>query len=97
MSLRGEPVEADVHLPDGTTAHLRIGVPDDGYIAKRDLDTVVLELSANGEHLAGFATALEIDETSEAHAVAHEVVKQLESGELRPTAGAIERLVDGLL
>ena len=36
MSLRGAPVEADATLPDGSTVHVRIGVPDDGYIKKRD-------------------------------------------------------------
>jgi hypothetical protein len=96
MSLRGEPLEAEVSIPDGTSVHVRIGVPDDSYIAKRELDTVTVELSANGEHIAAITTVLDADQTSEAHALLHEIVSGLASGELAPTAGAIERLADRL-
>ena len=97
MSLRGDPIEADVSIPDGTTVHVRIGVPEDSYIAQRDLDTVVVELSAHGEHLGAVTTVFDADQTSEAHALSHEIVKGLESGEVEPTAGAIERLMDRLI
>ena len=96
MSLRGAPLEADATLPDGSSVHVRIGVPDDGYIAKRQLDTVAIELSAHGEHVAAVNTLLDADETSEALALLREVVAGLESGELSPTAGAIEALTDRL-
>jgi hypothetical protein len=96
VSLRGVPLEADVSIPDGSTVHVRIGVPDDSYIAKRDLDTVTVELSANGEHIAAVNTVLDPGETSEAHALLREIVAGLESGELPPTAGAIEPLADRL-
>src|SRR5689334_13320682 len=47
VSLRGEPLERDVTLPDGTSVHIRIGVPQDSYIAQSELDTVAIELSAH--------------------------------------------------
>lgn len=94
MSLRGAPLEADAGLPDGRTVHVRVGVPDDGYIAKRDLDTVAVELSADGEHIAAVNTLLDPDETSEALELLREIVSGLESGDLSPTAGAIEPLAD---
>jgi hypothetical protein len=96
MSLRGEPLEADATLPDGSTVHVRIGVPDDGYIAKRELDTVTVELSGHGEHIAAVNTLLDADESSEALGLLREIVAGLESGELAPTAGAIETLADRL-
>jgi hypothetical protein len=96
MSLRGAPLEADATLPDGTSVHVRIGVPDDGYIEKRDLDTVTIELSADGEHVAAVNTLLDATQTSEALALLHEIVGGLESGELSPTAGALEPLADRL-
>ena len=96
MSLRGEPLEADVTIPDGTIVHVRIGVPDDSYIAKQELDTVTVELSANGEHIAAVTSVLDANQTSEAHALLHEIVSGLESGELPPTAGAIEQLADSI-
>jgi hypothetical protein len=96
MSLRGEPLEADATLPDGSTVHVRIGVPDDGYIKQRDLDTVAVELSADGEHVAAVNTLLDADESSEALGLLREIVAGLESGELSPTAGSIEPLADRL-
>jgi hypothetical protein len=96
MSLRGEPLEADVSIPDGMTVHVRIGVPDDSYIPKRELDTVTVELSANGEHIAAITSVLDADQTSEARALLREIVSGLASGDVSPTAGAIERLADRL-
>jgi hypothetical protein len=96
VTLRGEPVEADATLPAGRVVHVRIGVPDDSYIAKRDLDTVAIELSADGEHLAAVNTVLDADQSSEARALLREIVAGLESGALEPTAGALEPLADTL-
>ena len=96
MSLRGAPLEADATLPDGSVVHIRIGVPDDGYIKKSDLDTVTIELSAHGEHVAAVNTLLDADESSEALGLLREIVAGLASGELAPTAGAIEPLADSL-
>lgn len=96
MSLRGAPLEADATLPDGSTVHIRIGVPEDGYIPKRLLDTVTVELSAHGEHIAAVSTLLDASDSSEALGLLGEIVAGLESGELLPTAGAIEPLADRL-
>jgi hypothetical protein len=96
MSLRGEPLEADVTVPDGRLVHVRIGVPDDPYIKQRELDTVTVELQAHGEHIAAVTTVLDADQTSEAHALLHEIVAGLASGDLEPTAGALEPLADKL-
>ena len=95
MSLRGEPIEATAKLPDGREVRVRIGVPDDSYIAKRELDTVDIELLlVGGNHLAAVNTVLEADQVSEARELAREIVAGLESGKLEPTAGALEPLAD---
>ena len=95
MSLRGEPIEMTATLPDGRSVRIWIGVPEDSYIAKRDLDTVDIELTlVGGNHLAAVNTVLEADQVSEARALAREIVAGLESGKLEPTAAALEPLAD---
>jgi hypothetical protein len=94
VSLRGEPLEHDVTLPDGTAVHIRIGVPQDSYIAQSELDTVTIELSAHGEHVAAVNTVLDADQTSEARELLRDIAAGLESGTLEPTAGALEPLAD---
>lgn len=96
VSLRGAPLEAEVRIPDGRIVGVRVGVPDDSYIPKRELDTVTVELYANGEHIAAVNTVLDADQTDEAHELLKEIVTGLESGDLPPTAGAIEPLADRL-
>jgi hypothetical protein len=96
VSLRGTPIEADATLPDGRVVRIRIGVPEDGYIRRRELDTVAVELFAGGEHLGAVNTVLDADQSGEARALLGEIVAGLESGELEPTAGAIEPLADRL-
>ena len=96
MTLRDHPVEREATLPDGRLVRVRIGVADDSYIAQKELDTVTVELYGNGEHLAAVSTVLDADQTSEARALAEEVVIGLESGRLLPTAGALEPLADSL-
>jgi len=96
VSLRAEPVEEEATLPDGDVVRVRVGVADDSYIAKRELDTVTVEIFGRGEHLAAVTTVLDADQESEARALAHEIVIGLESGALAPTAGAIEPLADRL-
>ena len=94
MSLRGNPVEERATLPDGRSAVVRVGVADDPYIAKSELDTVALELRVDEEVAAALNTVLEPEQTSEALELAREIVRGLESGELEPTAGALEPLAD---
>jgi hypothetical protein len=96
MSLRGEPVEQEATLPDGRTVRVRISVPEDSYLGKNAPDTVFLELwdEGRGEHLAAVATVLSAEDDSAARELAREAVAGLESGELAPTAGALEPLAD---
>jgi hypothetical protein len=96
VTLRSHPLIADATLPDGRVVQVRVGVPEDGYIAARELKTVDLELYGDGEHLAAVNTVLDPEEESEARALLREVVAGLESGELQPTAGALEPLADRL-
>jgi hypothetical protein len=95
VSLRGEPIEATATLPDGRSVRVWIGVAEDSYIRRRDLDTVDIELSlVGGNHLAAVNTVLDASQVSEARALAREIVTGLESGKLEPTAAALEPLAD---
>lgn len=94
MSLRARSIEQAATLPDGRHALVRVGIPDDPYIAKRDLDTVDVELVLDGEVAAAVNTVLDADQESEALELAREIVRGLESGKLEPTAAAIEPLAD---
>lgn len=96
MTLRSGPLEHEATLPDGRVVHVRIGLPDDGYIKASELRTVTIELSGDGEHLAAVDTILEPEQDSEARALLRRIVAGLESGELAPTAHAIEPLADTL-
>jgi hypothetical protein len=98
MSLRGEPLEQEATLPDGRVVAVRVGVAEDSYIPRRELDTVVVELwdEARGEHLAGIATVLSVDDVDSARALLREVVQGLGDGSLEPTAGALEPLADSV-
>ena len=98
MSLRGEPVERRATLPDGRVLSVRVGIAEDSYISRGELDTVVLELwdGRRGEHLAGISTILSADDVDAAHALARDVVEGLESGTVAPTAGALEPFADSV-
>ena len=98
MSLRGNPLEQEVALPDGRIVNVRVGMAEDSYIPRRELDTVTLELwdESRGEHLAGVSTVLSADDVDEAGALVREVVAGLGDGSLAPTAGALEPLADSV-
>jgi hypothetical protein len=96
VSLRGNRIERTATLPDGREALVRIGVPDDSYIPRRELDTVDVEIVLDGRVVAAVNTILEPEQEHEALELAREIVAGLESGELEPTAGAIEPLADSL-
>ena len=96
MTLRGNPVEESATLPDGRTATVRVGIAEDGYVKKSELDTVAIELVVGDSVAAALNTVLDPDQTSEALELAREIVAGLESGELEATAGAIEPLADRL-
>ena len=94
MTLRGSPVEQTASLPDGREVRVWVGVPEDSYIPRKELDTVDVELYEGDLHLAAVNTVLAPQQQSEALQLAREIVKGLESGELEPTAAAIEPLAD---
>lgn len=94
MSLRGQPVERTATLPDGREVLVRVGVPRDSYIPARELETVDVELFADGRPLAAVNTVLGPNQESAAVRLARDIVAGLESGELEPTAAAIEPLAD---
>ncbi|HEX6699456.1 MAG TPA: hypothetical protein VF101_01880 [Gaiellaceae bacterium] len=96
MSLRGEPFERVADLPDGRQARVRVAVPDDPYIPKRELETVVLEVLIRDEVVATVNTILRPEQDGEGHALVREVVELLESGKLQPTAAALEPYADSL-
>jgi hypothetical protein len=94
VSLRGEPIQQTATLPDGRTVIVRVGVPEDSYIPSRELDTVDVEVFDGEQHLAAVNTVLSADQDSAARALAREIVAGLESGDLEPTAAALEPLAD---
>ena len=73
---------------------MRVGVPDDSYIPRREIDTVDVELFVDGRAVAAVNTVLDADQASEALQLAREIVQGLESGTLEPTAAALEPLAD---
>ncbi|HYX84663.1 MAG TPA: hypothetical protein VE753_01810 [Gaiellaceae bacterium] len=87
-------MEQTASLPDGGEIRVRVGVPDDPYIARRELETVEVELFNGDRAIAAVSTVLSPDQESEALALAREIVAGLEAGEFEPTAAAIEPLVD---
>lgn len=91
MTLRGEPVEVAATLPDGRRVVVRIGVPDDSYVPKRERTTVDLELFELDRALAAVTTPLRPEQTREARELARAIAAGLEDGTIEPTAGAIER------
>jgi hypothetical protein len=92
MSLRDAPIELTATLPDGREVRVRVGVPDDPYVARRELDTVTAELFEGGRSLGVATTLLEPDEVGDARELAQEIAAGLEAGTLEPTAAAIEPL-----
>jgi hypothetical protein len=96
MSLRGRTIEQTATLPDGRTITVHVGVPDDPYIPRADLETVDVELHSGGTVLAAINTVLDPDQESEARDLAREIARGLETGSLAPTAAAIEPLADTL-
>jgi hypothetical protein len=96
MSLRGRTVEQKATLPDGRNVVVHVGVPDDPYIARNELETVDVELHSGGHVLAAINTVLDPDQESEAELLAREIAEKLEAGEIEPTAHAIEPFADTL-
>jgi NADPH:quinone reductase-like Zn-dependent oxidoreductase len=96
MSLRGRTIERSATLPDGRQVVVHVGVPEDPYIPRAQLETVDVELHSGGHVLAAVNTVLDPDQESEAEQLAREIASKLESGEIEPTAHAIEPFADTL-
>lgn len=96
MSLRGRPIERDATLPDGRSLVVRIAVAADAYLPRRERHTVTLELLAEDRVEATVNTLLAPTQVGEARKLADEVATKLESGELQPTASAIEPFADSI-
>jgi hypothetical protein len=94
VSLRGRTVEQTASLPDGRKIIVHVGVPEDPYIPRAELETVDVELYSGGTVLAAVNTVLDPDQEDEAVELAREIAEGLESGRLEPTAAAIEPLAD---
>jgi hypothetical protein len=94
VSLRGRTVDQTATLPDGRELTVHVGVPEDPYIPRAELATVDVELREGERVLAAVNTVLDPDQESEALDLAREIARGLESGDLEPTAGAIEPLAD---
>jgi len=84
-------------LPDGRVVEIRVGIAQDSYVADKDLNTVSLELRIGGRVDAAVNTILDAEQEDEARKLVDAVAAGLRSGELEPTAGAIEPLADELL
>jgi hypothetical protein len=97
VSLRGSPVEETTKLPDGREVLIRVALANDDYIPRREQHTVALELLFDGRVEATVNTVLDPGQDGEARRLAREVASRLASGELPPTAGAIEPLADSIL
>jgi hypothetical protein len=96
VSLRGRTIEQQATLPDGRKVVVHVGVPEDPYIKRSELETVDVELHSGGTVLAAVNTVLDPDQEDEALDLAREIVASLESGRIEPTAAAIEPLADTL-
>ena len=96
MSLRGRAIEEGAELPGGAAVTVRVGVPEDSYISPSESNTVSLELRSGEEMLAAVNTILDPEQESEARALALEVVRGLESGEVAPSAAALEPFANRL-
>jgi hypothetical protein len=96
VSLRGRTIEQTATLPDGRVITVHVGVPEDPYIPRSELETVDVELWEGESVLAAVNTVLDPDQETEALELAREIAQKLEAGELEPTAGAIEPYADTL-
>ena len=96
MTLKAHPIEQPAALPDGRLLVVRVGIPDDSYIPRRENETVALELVQDGDVAATVNTVLRPEQESEARALVRDVAARLESGDLEPTAGALEPLADSI-
>jgi hypothetical protein len=96
VSLRGRPVVREVTLPSGRSVVVRVAVAADAYLPRRERHTVTLELLAEDRVEATVNTVLAPNQVGEANKLADQVATKLQSGELQPTAAALEPLADSI-
>src|SRR5689334_15875111 len=95
MSLRGVPVVEHAALPDGGTVTVWVGVPDDPYYDdKTQLTTVDIQLREGRSVLASVSTVLDPDDVSDGVALARDVGRALEAGEIGLHAHDLEPFAD---
>ena len=92
MGIREDPVIRHATLPDGDAIEVRVVVPDDPYIPRAELDTVVVELERAGTPIGVVETPLSSDDADEGQLLAERIRLALESGAVEPTADGIEHL-----
>jgi hypothetical protein len=97
VSLRGSPVHKEATLPDGRQIVVRVAVAADTYISRRELQTVTLELLVDDRVEATVNTVLTPTQVAAARKLVAVVATALQSGDLQPTASAIEPLADTIL
>lgn len=97
VNLRRQPVEQEATLPDGRQLLVRVSVANDAYIPRRERTTVTLELLKSERVEATVNTVLAPNQVAEARKLADAVATRLQSGELQPTASAIEPFADSIL
>ena len=95
MSLRTSPAVEHVSLPGGGTVTVWVGVPDDPYYDdKTQLTTVDIQLREGRSVLASVSTVLDPDDVSEGVALARQVGRALEAGEIGLHAHDLEPFAD---
>jgi hypothetical protein len=92
MGIREDPVIRHATLPDGDLVEVRVVVPDDPYIPRAELDTVVVELERAGAPIGVVETPLSSDDADVGQLLAERIRLALESGAVEPTAEGIEHL-----
>jgi len=83
-------------LAGGGSVEVWVGVPEDSYVAQRELSTVDIQLREGSTTLASMSTVLDPAQVSEARTLAREVRAAIESGDLPLTASALEPFADQL-
>jgi hypothetical protein len=96
VSLRASPVSEHAALPGGGSVEIWVGVPDDSYVAKSELNNVDLQLREGANVLASITTVLDADQDSEALQLAREVRAAIEADRIPLTASALEPFADRL-
>ena len=95
MTLRASPAVEHAVLPGGGTVTVWVGVPDDPYIEdKTQLTTVDLQLREGRSVLASVSTVLDPEDVSEGVALAREVSRAIEAGEIGLHAHDLEQFAD---